>query len=87
MKNIDPKPPKGFTKEAVEWWLAIRKEYNICDPGGLLILASACEAFDRMRQAQRKLKRDRPIGERLAYGAACAPLDPRKRSTGRVNTE
>lgn len=58
MKNSEPKPPNGLTAEARRWWREIRHEYGVSDPGGLLILASACEAFDRMRQAQRRLKRE-----------------------------
>jgi P27 family predicted phage terminase small subunit len=52
------KPPKGLSAEACKWWESIRVEYDVSDPGGLMILASACEAFDRMRQAQRRLRRE-----------------------------
>jgi P27 family predicted phage terminase small subunit len=58
MKNFARSPPPALSAEARRWWRSIRVEYDISDPGGLLILASACEAFDRMRQAQRKLKRE-----------------------------
>ena len=36
----------------------ILEEYNIDDSAGLRILDTACEAFDRMREAQRAIKRD-----------------------------
>ncbi len=52
------KPPNGLSAEARAWWESIRTEYDVSDPGGLLILQSAVEAFDRMRQAQRRLKRE-----------------------------
>ncbi|HVW69190.1 MAG TPA: P27 family phage terminase small subunit [Steroidobacteraceae bacterium] len=62
--------------------MSIREEYDIKDPGGLLILASAVEAFDRMRQAQRRLKRegltvkDR-FGQAKAHPAAVIERDSR----------
>jgi P27 family predicted phage terminase small subunit len=58
MKNSSPKPPKSLSAEARRRWTSIRNEYDIVDPGGLLILDSGLEAFDRMRQAQRRLKRE-----------------------------
>jgi len=58
MKNFAPKPPPGLSVESRRWWKAIRTEYDVADPAGLLILSSACEAFDRMRQAQRRVKRE-----------------------------
>jgi P27 family predicted phage terminase small subunit len=81
-RNQQKSPPKGLSPEARGWWESIRSEYDVCDPGGLLILASACEAFDRMRQAQRKLKRegltatDR-FGQRKAHPAATIERDSR----------
>jgi P27 family predicted phage terminase small subunit len=47
-----------LSPEARGLWESIRSEYDVGDPGGLLILQSACEAFDRMRQAQRRLRRE-----------------------------
>lgn len=58
MKNSEPKPPKTLSAEARGLWASIRDSYDISDPGGLLVLASSFEAFDRMRQAQRRLKRE-----------------------------
>jgi P27 family predicted phage terminase small subunit len=58
LKKQQKTPPKGLSPEARGLWRSIGSEYGIGDPGGRLILASACEAFDRMRQAQRKLKRE-----------------------------
>ena len=82
MKNQQKTPPKGLSPEAQGWWKAIQSEYEVIDPGGLLILASACEALDRMRQAQRKLKKegltwvDR-FGQRKAHPAAAIERDSR----------
>jgi P27 family predicted phage terminase small subunit len=33
-------------------------EFSIDDEGGLLLLATVCESFDRMKQAQQVLKTD-----------------------------
>lgn len=57
-KSQQKTAPKDLSPEARGLWESIRSEYDVRDPGGLLILGSACEAFDRMRQAQRKLKRE-----------------------------
>jgi P27 family predicted phage terminase small subunit len=77
-----PKPPHGLSPEARGWWESIQLEYAVADPGGLLILASAVEAFDRMRQAQRRLRReglttvDR-FGQRKAHPATVIERDSR----------
>jgi len=76
------KPPKGLSAEARKWWESIRQEYDVEDAGGLLILQSAVEAFDRMRQAQRRLKKegltatDR-FGQRKAHPATVIERDSR----------
>jgi P27 family predicted phage terminase small subunit len=46
------KPPKHLSREAKVHWKRLQEEYGIDDPGGLLILATGLEAFDRMRAAQ-----------------------------------
>lgn len=61
MKNSAPqheKPPKGLSREAGRWWRRLTTEYEIGDDAGRLILATALEAFDRMRQAQAVLATD-----------------------------
>jgi P27 family predicted phage terminase small subunit len=55
MKNsaaADPRAPKSLSTPAKRWWRAIKAEFSIDDPGGLLVLTAAAEAFDRMKQAQ-----------------------------------
>lgn len=47
------KAPKGLSNEAKKWWRDILDDYAIDDPSGLLLLQTALEAFDRMRQAQK----------------------------------
>jgi P27 family predicted phage terminase small subunit len=47
------KAPSNLSAEAKKMWREIQGEYQITDSGGLTILCTACEAFDRMRQAQK----------------------------------
>ena len=47
-----PGKPQGLSAEATRWWTAIQDEFSITDAGGLLLLQTAMEAFDRLRQAQ-----------------------------------
>ena len=44
--------PKGLSREARQWWNTITAGYGIEDEAGLLLLQTAMESFDRMRQAQ-----------------------------------
>ena len=53
-----PAPPAGLSREAKKWWREITDEYGISDSGGLLLLRTALEALDRMRQAQKAIKKD-----------------------------
>jgi P27 family predicted phage terminase small subunit len=84
MKNsrAEPKPPATLSPAAKRWFREIVAEYGISDPGGLLVLQSACEAFDRMRQAQRILAdeglttRDR-FGQVRAHPAILVERDSR----------
>jgi P27 family predicted phage terminase small subunit len=46
------KSPSKLSTDAQEWWDKISSEYGITDQAGYLLLQSALEAFDRMRQAQ-----------------------------------
>jgi len=45
--------PKHLSAEAQRWWRKLYQEYDIDDRGGLLLLMTAMEAFDSMRDAQR----------------------------------
>jgi P27 family predicted phage terminase small subunit len=51
-------PPRHLSAEAKLWWTKLSSEYSIQDDGGLLILQTAFEAFDRMRDAQQQIKKD-----------------------------
>jgi P27 family predicted phage terminase small subunit len=52
LKTSTPRPPKGISDEAKAWWKAITTEYAVDDEAGLLLLETALQAFDRLRQAQ-----------------------------------
>jgi P27 family predicted phage terminase small subunit len=59
MKNsANPKPPKALSPAAKRWWRDIQSEFSIDDPGGLLILTTAAEAYDRMKGAQELIERE-----------------------------
>ena len=50
------KAPKHLSKEAKLLWKRLLDEYSITDEAGLLILQTAMEAHDRMREAQNIIK-------------------------------
>ncbi|MFZ5448162.1 MAG: P27 family phage terminase small subunit [Thermodesulfobacteriota bacterium] len=52
------KAPKHLSRGGKKIWTELQAEYQIVDPGGLLILTAAIEAHDRMRQAQETLSRE-----------------------------
>ena len=58
MKNSVMRPPKHLSAESKRWWQKISEEYRLDDEAGLLILQTACEAFDRMRGAQHQIAED-----------------------------
>jgi len=51
-KRHPPAAPAHLTEESRGWWDRIQADSDITDPPGLLLLQSALEALDRMRQAQ-----------------------------------
>ena len=53
-----PNPPKGVSSEAKRWWRALMTENDISDAAGRLLLQTALEAFDRMREAQVQIEGD-----------------------------
>jgi len=83
MKNFSlPQPPRGkLSQEARRWWRHFVSAWEF-DEAGLLILASALEAFDRMRQAQKILTdeglviQDR-FGQKKCHPAALIERDAR----------
>jgi P27 family predicted phage terminase small subunit len=55
--NKLPKAPKSLSAEAKVWWRKILADYEL-DHHGLLLLESALQSFDRMRQAQALLDKE-----------------------------
>jgi P27 family predicted phage terminase small subunit len=52
------KPPKHLSAESRALRQRLVTEYDIADSGGLLLLDTALEALDRMRDAQVVIKRE-----------------------------
>jgi P27 family predicted phage terminase small subunit len=57
-KSTATGPPEGLSTEAQRWWQRITTEYGIEDDAGLLLLQTALESFDRMRNCQAAIARD-----------------------------
>jgi P27 family predicted phage terminase small subunit len=56
---MKPQPaPDHLGTEARTWWQKIQTEFQIDDDAGRLLLQTAMEAFDRMRDCQRDIARD-----------------------------
>jgi P27 family predicted phage terminase small subunit len=74
-----PGPPRHLSREAKRWWGRVVQVW-VLDDAALLILESALEAFDRMREAQELLKaeglvvKDR-FGQQKAHPAAAVERD------------
>jgi phage terminase small subunit len=71
-----PDAPAHLARDGRRLWRDVALEYSVDDSGGLALLEIACTALDRMRAAQRAIKRygvvipDRYGGRRL--NPACA---------------
>ncbi len=50
--------PKVLSTEARRWWRRLTTEFEIGDDAGLLLLQTALESFDRMRECQRSIAAD-----------------------------
>ena len=53
-----PAPPAHLSKEARELWRDIVTEYGIDDAGGLSVLKTGLEAFDRAAAARQAIDKD-----------------------------
>jgi P27 family predicted phage terminase small subunit len=49
--------PKHLSEEAKKWWKLVFSGYEM-DENGALLLQISLEAFDRMREAQKEVKKD-----------------------------
>jgi P27 family predicted phage terminase small subunit len=61
LRNI-PKPPAKLSAESKVWWKKLVAEFEL-DDAGLMVLESALEAHDRVRQAQALIAKDGPVTE------------------------
>jgi P27 family predicted phage terminase small subunit len=52
------KAPRHLDRDGAALWRDLTAEYSIHDAGGQALLVSACEALDRMRQAQEAIAAD-----------------------------
>jgi P27 family predicted phage terminase small subunit len=82
MKTKAQPAPKTLSTEARTTWQRLMKDYDISDEGGLLLLQTGLEAFDRMRQCQEIIKRDGPMvldkwGQRKSHPLLPAERDAR----------
>lgn len=73
--------PKHLSIEARQWWGKLTREYCIDDDGGLLLLQTAFEAFDRMRACQEAIERDGEMIKDRFEQLKPHPLLPTERDT------
>jgi len=52
------KAPSGLSPEASAFFRELQGEYEIQDATGVMYMRRSCEALDRLRDAQRQIKRD-----------------------------
>lgn len=77
----DLKPPASLSKEAATWWTKFTTEYEISDEAGLLLLQTGLEALDRLREAQKAIKKDgAQVADRFGQMKA-HPLLPTERDS------
>ena len=74
--------PKGLSNDAKRWWQRLTNEYEITDDAGLLLLETAMQAFDRLRECQAAIARDGQMvldrfGQRKAHPLLPAERDAR----------
>ena len=59
-----PEPPENLSDESKTFWKSIVAEYlGFDDPASERLLATVCESFDRMRQAQRLIDKHGAVTE------------------------
>jgi phage terminase small subunit len=51
-------PPVTLSPDAQTWWRQLCDEHDITDAGGILLLNTTLEAWDRMKEAQGVLARE-----------------------------
>ena len=76
------KAPKHLNVDAKRLWAKLQREYVIEDQGGLLLLQTAAEAFQRMRECQQRIESDGHVltdrfGQPKAHPLLCVERDCR----------
>jgi len=71
-----------LSAEAKRWWRRITAEYALDDEAGRLLLQTALEAFDRMRECQAAIGQDGAVvedrfGQKKPHPALTAERDSR----------
>jgi P27 family predicted phage terminase small subunit len=87
MKKSSPKAPSHLSADARALWARLHADYVLDDAGGLLLLQSACEAYDRLQEARRILAKEGSIatdrwGQRKPHPAAGVERDARNQMHG-----
>jgi P27 family predicted phage terminase small subunit len=77
-----PKPPVHLSPEGKRLWQQLFADYALDDAAGLLLLQSACEAFDRLQEARKVLAKDGAVmtdrwGQKKPHPAAGIERDAR----------
>jgi phage terminase small subunit len=76
-----PAPPAHLGVSGLELWRSIQASYALDDPGGLALLAVACEASDRVASCRKQLDEEGEVitvrGLPRAHPAAAIERDAR----------
>lgn len=64
-----PTAPKHLSTEARKMWARLTADYVLDDAGGMLLLQSACEAYDRLQEARRLIDKEGAV-QRDRWGQA-----------------
>ena len=80
--SAKPTPPKHLSVEAKKLWQGLFNDYSLNDAAGLLLLQSACEAYDRLQEARKVLDKEGAVfsdrwGQRKTHPAAGVERDAR----------
>jgi len=71
--------PKGLSTAAKDWWKRLVSQYELDDDAGRLLLETAMQAFDRMRECQAAIERDGPMVRDRFDQRKAHPLLPAER--------
>lgn len=58
MTKTKPKPPGDLSADAKKLWSRLFNDYALDDAAGMLLLQSACEAYDRLQEARKQLAKE-----------------------------